>query len=140
MRLFLDANILVAVINQEYPVYPYAAKVLSLNDKKGVRIYTSAVCLAIAYYFAEKKHGSRGAKEKISLLAKHIEIATCGKKEAICAAEDVQILDYEDGLEYFSAKHAGCNFIVTEDTTDFYFASMEVYAAEDFLKIITSRN
>jgi hypothetical protein len=32
MKVFLDANILVTVLNKEYPVFPYAAKLLSLAD------------------------------------------------------------------------------------------------------------
>jgi predicted nucleic acid-binding protein len=55
MRIFLDANILVAVLNKEYPVFKYAARIMSLADKPRYKIYTSPICLAIAFYFSEKK-------------------------------------------------------------------------------------
>ncbi len=131
MNVFLDANILVAVLNKEYPVYSDAARLLSVP---GHKIYTSAVCLAIAFYFAEKKHGSTVARKKISLLARHLEIADCGKKEAEAAISSHRIHDFEDGLEYYAAIHAGCTCIITEDSNDFYFSEVAVLDAASFLR------
>ena len=54
-RVFIDANVLVAVVNREYPIFSDAARVLSLADRSGYELFTSPVCLAIAFYFAEKK-------------------------------------------------------------------------------------
>lgn len=134
MKVFLDANILVAVLNKEYPVFSSAAKLLSLADNKHFSLYTSSVCLAIAFYFAEKKHSTQSAKNKISLLTDRIEVANCGKKEALLATADPRVLDFEDGLEFYAAKHSGCTCIVTEDRDDFYFSEIEVLTAEDFLR------
>ena len=55
MKIFLDANILVSVLNKEYPLFTYSARVLSLMDHPKFEVYTSPICLAIAFYFAEKK-------------------------------------------------------------------------------------
>lgn len=133
MKIFLDANILVAVLSHEYPTYTYASRLLSLSGQKRITIYTSAICLAIAYYFAEKKHGAASAKSRIAQIAKHIDITPCGKKEAVCAADNPAMNDYEDGLQYYAAKHAGCDYIVTEDSSDFYFSELPVMDAESFL-------
>ena len=54
MRIFLDANILVSVLNKEYPLFSYSARIISLADNKKFTVYTSPICLAIAFYFAEK--------------------------------------------------------------------------------------
>jgi predicted nucleic acid-binding protein len=134
MKVFLDANILVAVLNKEYPVFTNAARLLSLSANKQFTLYTSPVCLAIAFYFAEKKHGSKLAKSKVTLLTQHMEITVCGKKEAQLAAADPRILDFEDGLEYYAALHSGCACIVSEDRDDFYFSELEVLSAESFLR------
>ncbi len=131
MKIFLDANILVSVLNREYPVYSYSSRILSLPDR--VKIYTSPICLAIAFYFAEKKSGSAKAKEKIALLVSKIGIAETGKKAVVSAAQHKAIHDFEDGLEYYSAKQAGCSHIVTEDKNDFYFSELSVMTSEEFL-------
>ena len=54
MKVFLDANILISVLNKEYPVFTFSSRVLSLADNSKYKFYTSPLCLAIAYYFAEK--------------------------------------------------------------------------------------
>jgi len=68
MRIFLDANILVSVLNKEYPLFTYTARIVSLADQQKFTVYTSPVCLAIAFYFAENKSGTQMAKQKIKLL------------------------------------------------------------------------
>lgn len=55
MRIFPDANILVSVLNKEYPLFSYSSRILSLTDNKKFEVFTSPICLALAFYFAEKK-------------------------------------------------------------------------------------
>jgi predicted nucleic acid-binding protein len=74
MRIFLDANVLVSVLNKEYPLFTYTSRILSLSDSKVFTLFTSPVCLAIAFYFAEKKYKAATAKKKIEILCTHIHI------------------------------------------------------------------
>ncbi|MCD2422018.1 twitching motility protein PilT [Niabella pedocola] len=134
MKLFIDANILVAVINKEYPLFTYASRVLSWATAKGHSLVTTSVSLAITCYFAEKKHGSRSARDRIGLLAAHFSIADCGTREVQQAATDKHVNDFEDGLQYFAAYNSGCTHIITENTKDFYFSIIDVQTASDFLK------
>ena len=134
MKIFLDANILVAVLNKEYPVYTYAARVVSLTNNKKHSVYTTPICLAIAFYFAEKKSGTAMAKQKIKLLTDNLLIAKVDSKEVIAAIENKKVNDFEDGLEYYAAKHNNCQVIITEDKNDFYFSEIEVLGCKDFLE------
>ncbi len=133
MKIFLDANVLVSVLNKEYPVFTHSARVLSLADSSNYQLCTSTICLAIAFYFAEKKSGAKKAKEKISILISKIEIVESNKKVAMQAAKDKQVLDFEDGLEYYSALHSGCKYIITEDVNDFHFSTIGVVTSEQFM-------
>ncbi|PVD50253.1 twitching motility protein PilT [Terrimonas sp.] len=133
MKVFIDANILVAVINKEYPLYTYASRVLSWITTNKHQPVTTSVSLAITFYFAEKKHGTSSAKERIALMAEHLIIADCGKTEVLQAATEKKVKDFEDGLQYFAALNTGCSCIVTENVRDFYFAKIDVLNAKDFL-------
>jgi len=132
MKIFADANILVTVINKEYPLYTTASRILSLADKPPFKIFTSPVCLAIAFYFAEKKFRSAAAKEKLALLCKHIDIAEVSTAAVRSALTDPAVKDMEDGLEYYAALEAGCDCILTENKKDFYFSRLEVLSCLDF--------
>jgi predicted nucleic acid-binding protein len=133
MKIFLDANILVSVLNKEYPLFTYAARIVSLADNKKFAVYTSPVCLAIAFYFAEKKSGTQLAKQKIKLLSEKLLITAVGKTEVLQALENKRVNDFEDGIEYYAAVNNTCEVIVTEDTGDFYFSDIKVCRAQNFL-------
>ena len=132
MKVFVDANILVAVFNKEYPAYDSCARVLSLAGQDGIEIYCSTLSLGIAFYFAEKKCGRKRAHEKISILCKHIHISPCGPEEVETALKHANV-DFEDALQEASALHAGCDMILTLNGSDFWFSKMEQYHPEVFL-------
>jgi predicted nucleic acid-binding protein len=134
MRIFLDANILVSVLNKEYPLFTYAARIVSLADNKKFTVYTSPVCLAIAFYFAEKKSGTPMAKKKIEILSEKLLITSVGKNEVLQAIQNKKVNDFEDGIEYYAAINNKCDVIITEDIDDFYFADIPVLKCRDFLQ------
>lgn len=133
MKVFLDANIFVSVFNKEYPLFSYTARILSLAGQERFQFYTSPICLAIAFYFAEKKSGTKSAKKKIQLLVSKLDIAEADKKGVLLASQNKAIEDFEDGLEYYAALHSGCTCIITEDVNDFYFSEIEVLTSQQFL-------
>ena len=73
------------------------------------------------------------AKKKIAILAEKIKVAENKQSDVKAAANHKKILDFEDGLEYYAAKNAGCHCIVTEDISDFHFSDIEVLNSLSFL-------
>ncbi|MFI5186951.1 MAG: type II toxin-antitoxin system VapC family toxin [Chitinophagales bacterium] len=132
MKVFLDANVLVSVLNKEYPLFTLSSRILSLTDTKEFQICTSPICLAIAFYFAEKKHKTRIAKQKIRILCDHIEIAEATTSSVTKCLNDPTINDFEDGLEYYAAIENKCICIITENKKDFYFSEIEVLNCHEF--------
>lgn len=134
MKIFLDANILISVLNKEFPLFSFTSRILSLADNRTYEIFTSPICLAIAFYFAEKKSGRSLAKRKIDLLAEKIKITAIDRETVDDSLANQRIDDFEDGLEYYAAIRSGCECIVTEDTKDFYFSDITVMDAKTFLE------
>ncbi len=133
MKIFLDANVLISVLNEEYPVYTYSSRVLSLAANSRFKVFTSPLCLAIAFYYAEKKN-KRRAKEKISSLAGKLNITTINEKTVFESVANKQVQDFEDGLQYYSALDSGCEVIVSEDGDDFYFSEIAVLTSRQFME------
>ena len=134
MKIFLDANILVSVLNKEYPVFSYSSRVMSLADNEKFKVYTSPLCLAIAFYFAEKKTNSTSARTRINILSEKLLFTTIGPKVVDLVRKNKKIHDVEAGLQYYSAVDAGCKCIVTEDRNDFYFSDLEVLSSRNYLE------
>lgn len=139
MRIFVDANILVSVLNKEYPLFTYTSRILSLADSLHYEVFTSPVCLAIAFYFAEKKFKEIVAKQKISVLCQNIQITSTDGISVKQTLQNSSIKDFEDGLQYYSALSSNCNCIVTEDVYDFYFSEIEVLNSDSFFLKYMSR-
>jgi predicted nucleic acid-binding protein len=133
MRLFVDANIIVATLNKEYPLFTWSSRLLSLQGKHNIELFTSPLCLAIAFYFASKKSNEKIAKEKIGLLLQHLGITSMDGQTTDKAINNKKIHDFEDGMEYYSAIQQKCNYIITENQKDFYFSEIGVVGCEEFL-------
>lgn len=134
MRIFLDANVLISVLNKEYPIFPISSRVLSLADRSAIELFTSPICLAIAFYFAEKKSGKEMAKLKIEMLSKKILMTGVNQETVDSTLSNRLIQDFEDGLEYYSAIGSDCEVIVTEDLDGFYDSQIPVLGCESFLE------
>lgn len=133
MKVFLDANVLVSVLNKEYPLFPHSARIFSLADQLRYQLYTTPICLAISFYFAEKKSGAGLAKRKMEVLSSKLHIASVDSIEVSRAVSDPSVVDFEDGLEYYSALQHECQAIITEDSEGFYFSEIPVYDCKKFL-------
>lgn len=133
MRLFLDANILVSVLNKEYPLFSYSSRILSLADNKNFEVFTSPICLAIAFYFAEKKN-KKTARQKIRLLCKKLSVSAVTESAVQKTVNNPAIHDFEDGLEYYAAMESKCRCIITEDADYFSFSSIELLSCKAFFE------
>jgi len=140
MKIFLDANIIVSVLNKEYPLFTYTSRIVSLAAQPEYQVCTSPLCLAIAYYFSEKKSGAKEAQRKINLLLQHIQVTTVDHDIVQQAMENSKVKDFEDGMEYYSAIRQNCTYIITEDVKDFYFSDIPVMYSEDFLKHLSAKS
>jgi predicted nucleic acid-binding protein len=134
MRVFLDANVLVSVLNKEYPLFPHSARILSLADHLRFQLFTTPICLAIAFYFAEKKSGTVLAKQKMHVLSSKLHIASVDSETVTSAISNPGVMDFEDGLEYYAALQHTCQAIITEDSDGFYFSEIPVYDCRKFLE------
>lgn len=130
MKVFLDANVLVSVLNKEYPLFTFSSRVLSLARGDKFTMHTTPLSLAISFYFSSKKSGEQIAKQK---LHQHISIAIVDDKAVESALANTSIHNFEDGMQYYAAVQSGCECIVTENQQDFYFSQIKVLSCEAFL-------
>ena len=114
MNIFVDANILVSVLNREYPVYNYSSRILSLAGKPSFNLFTSPLNLAIAFYFAQKKCSKKQAKRKIDIIQQHLKITEMNASTVKLALENKKAEDFEDGLQYYSALNSKFDCILIE--------------------------
>ncbi len=134
MRTFIGLNVLVSILDKEYPLFTYSLSILSLVDNPKFTVYASPVYLVFAFYFAEKKSGTQLAKRKIVNVANKLSITDIFKNEVVPSFKTTLVNDFEDGIENYAALSAKCDTIITDDMNDFYFSSLPVLNSRSFIK------
>lgn len=83
-------------------------------------------------YIARKKFSGEAIYEILSSLFEFAEI-TSVDSAVVKSAVDLKAKDFEDALQYFSAKAIGVDCIVTRNVKDFLFSEIQVLTPKEFL-------
>lgn len=128
-KIFLDANILIDILDDTRPTSSTSAKVYE-NLVRGVEVftlYTSCDLLTTVYYFTRKPLGQKLALDKIRKLNQIIKVIEFGNQEVEEAIElmerNEKYDDLEDTIQYVMARKEKCDYIITNDKA---FASGDV--------------
>lgn len=136
MRVLVDTNILIDQICQRVPFAEDAAKLLLLGYERRVDLYFCPISFVNTVYVG-KKYGFtqdsiiRSLKE----IASFCEFAE-HTKEVVTESMECEWRDFEDANQYFSAKAAGIDCIVSRDRKGFEETMIPCYTVKDFLKMI----
>src|SRR5690606_30337338 len=79
-RLFLDTNIVLDFLGERQPFYIAAAQLLTLADRKKIKVFTSPTSIGNAYYILAKYESSKAALEKIKKFRLLCEISVMDKE------------------------------------------------------------
>ena len=138
-KIFLDANVIITVLNKEYPLFPFAARIVSLADNKNYKLFISTLTVSIAYYYSVKQCGEARSREKIFKLAEKIKLTDSPDDCLLQIKSNKRILDIEAGMQYLAAVRAKCDIIITEDLEDFHFSKIKVLDCASFVQAFNKK-
>lgn len=128
-KIFLDANILIDILDAGRPTNKESAKVYEILVRGVERfsLYTSCDLLTTVYYFTRKPLGKKSALEKIKKLNQIIKVIEFANEEVSEAIElmerNEKYTDLEDTIQYVMVRKEKCDYIITNDKA---FASGDV--------------
>ena len=134
-KLFLDTNIVIDFLGEREPFYESVAKVLTLADHKIIKVFTSPTTISTTYYILNKFEGSKVALEKIRKFKLLCGISTMDS-DVIDKAINSNFKDFEDAMQYFSARATNCDLIITGNEKDFKSALIPILSCESYLQIL----
>lgn len=138
MRVFIDTNILVDVLERRQPFFLASANVLELGVSGKVELFASSLTFINAIYIGRKSLERESVTDKIKALRPYVRISPMGEQEFTKALQMVG-KDVEDNLQYCSALAAGCDTIVTRNKKDFPAETeLEVFTPEEFFDFYVS--
>lgn len=133
MRLFVDTNILIDLLGFRAEHYQPAADLFSLADKGRVELYVSALTMANAAYSSTKGAAQSEVKvwlHKVQLL---LHVVPLDEKILNWALLDDKFRDFEDALQYCSAKEIKADAIITRNGKDFEASDIPVFSTRELL-------
>lgn len=133
LNVFIDTNVFLDYIQRRPVGFMEAYSIFSLAATNDIILMVSDLSIANSKYSTRKTIPIADFYAAIKSLRELFTIVPVGES-AIDHALTLEAKDFEDALQYFSAKQAGAHCLLTRNMKDFYFASdIEVVGPKDFL-------
>ncbi len=132
MKLLIDANILLDVLQKRNPHYKYSALVWKLCETGKVTGYVSVLTFMNLVYIMRKEL----SPEKIDYVYKALTLIFTFEdltEEDVKNALEMQLKDFEDAIQIQTAKRVTANFIITRNVKDFIKSPIPAYTPEELL-------
>jgi len=129
---FIDTDVILDFLIAREPFALDAARIFTLSEKKQISICTTGLVFSNAYYVLRKLGSHQKVMEKLSQLAKLIDIIPLSKV-SVLQALDSKFGDFEDALQHYAALSANIKTIVTRNVKDFKNSELAVLTPDQYL-------
>lgn len=137
MKLFLDTNVLIDFILERPKFYPAAATIISYAAEEKVKICASSMSIVTTNFICVERCDMplESFRMKMDFLRDFLEICSVDESD-VYQSYDKEWKDFEDGVQYFSAKRNGADYLVTRNTKDFEENDLKVLDLEDACSLL----
>jgi predicted nucleic acid-binding protein len=131
MRVLLDTNILLDVLQERHPYHAAAARVWKLVEEKAIEGVVSAISFNNIFYIARKQSGRDKAMEAVRYVRRIFGITPLDAA-VIDFALETNAPDFEDAIQVGSAKMVQADYVVTRNSAD----CVPTVTAEELLALL----
>ena len=136
MRVVVDSNVILDVLQNRQPFVSYSSKVLRLAETNRIMAYITANSITDIYYilrrFLRDKEKLYTSMETLLQLIRIINVTA----EDVRSAFHPYVVNFEGELISVCAEREKMDYIITRNTKDFLESSVQAIAPEDFLRIL----
>lgn len=132
-KLLIDTNIVIDLLSKREAFYEEASRLFSQADKKQVRLAISSLTFANTNYILTKLTSAKEAREIMRKFKVLVDVLSLDDKIIELALSDESFLDFEDGLQYYSAIENNIEVIITRNKKDFKNSKLPVLTAKEYL-------
>ncbi|HPX47173.1 MAG TPA: PIN domain-containing protein [Treponemataceae bacterium] len=134
-RVFIDSDVILDLLCKREPFYPDAAELFTLGDLGTIELVTTSVVFANVFYILRKALGIDKAKELLRKLRILVGIVPVCEK-TVDLAVNSKFSDFEDVMQYFTARENGIKVLLTRNTKDYREKDVVVQTPKQYLKTI----
>ena len=137
MKLLIDSNVVLDVLQNRHPNYETSYKVLVMCYDKKLLGYISTLTFANIVYIMRKELNSDKIVELLEYLKPIFDFVDF-KKSDIEQAAKMKWKDFEDAIQYLAAKQIKAQYIVTRNLKDFALSEVPAITPDELLVILNS--
>ena len=135
IKVFLDTNILIDYLSHREPFFEPAALLLQLGQRKKCQLSVASMSFATASFILQT-HYKMTPKAIRKLFCTIIRLCSITTIDSRTVSEAIvsDLEDFEDAMQYSSARHASSDIIITRNAKDFFHSSIPVFTPTEFLE------
>ncbi|NOX84971.1 MAG: PIN domain-containing protein [Chlorobi bacterium] len=144
-KVFLDTNVILDFFlkrkSDKSDHYRVALNLINYCISANLLLYVSILSLKDVYYISAKITKGQNEivrqnhiKQKINDFLRLINL-TITTDKAFYNAMNSDFKDFEDALQYFTARENDINFMITGNKKDFILSEIPVYSPKEFLNL-----
>ncbi len=137
-KIYIDSDIILDVFAKRGEFYPVSAKLLSYAEKKRVAAFTTPLAFANIYYVLRRMKSKEYALQSLRKLRILVNVLSLDQKHTDQALNS-HFTDFEDALQYYSARSKKLDYIITRNKKDCKHSAIIVCTPEEFLAILDSK-
>jgi len=132
-KVFVDSDIILDLLAERESFYDNAAQIFTLAHEKKIELFSTALVLSNVFYILKKIKGNDETKRLLKNLRLLIHILPINET-IVDMAINSKFNDFEDGLQYYTAKENNLLVIITRNTGDYKVKDITIQTSEEFLK------
>jgi predicted nucleic acid-binding protein len=135
MRIMVDLNVILDVIQEREPHYTDSAQVVDAVVREFIEGVVASHCVTTLYYVIDKNLPGEESNEALEWLLRHFGVEPAGHL-TFQKALALKFPDYEDAVINVLAENAKCDYIVTRNLKDFSHATLPTLSPTQFLVVL----
>ncbi len=132
MKLLIDANILLDVLQNREPYVQASSVIWKLCETEKVKAYVSALTFANLVYIMRKELDPKKIEETLKALSLIFEFADFNVSDLTHAAE-LEWDDFEDAVQSVTAERIHADYIITRNVRDFAKSKVVALAPSELI-------
>lgn len=135
MRVFLDTNVILDYLGRREPWYVDAATLFDWGAKDIIQLFAASMSFGTISYLTRKVFSLQEYKAVVNELCQYCRISVVDK-DCVAYAANSPFDDFEDAMQYRSAKKAKADIIVTRNPNDFLDSDIPVMLPSELVQAI----
>ena len=131
--VFLDSDVILDLLCKREPFYTFAAEIFTLGDLGKINLVTTSLVYANVFYILRKVLGIEKGKELLRKLRIIVGVISVTEK-TVDLALNSNFADFEDGLQYFTARENNIQILITRNVKDYRGKELLVQTPEEYIK------